>query len=523
MRRVRSTDTSPELSFRRALDQAHITYEVCTTDLPGKPDIVVRSAKVAVFIDGDFWHGAQYRNRKLTSLDDQFRSTKNRKYWLRKIHRNVERDCERTAMLLHDGWTILRFWESDVRKNLERCVEMTVQSIRNGTKPASTTVVPERTVAEFFAGIGLMRIGLEKQGWKVVFANDIDTDKHEMYKAHFPDAEDPKHFVVDDVHKLRADQVPYCTLATASFPCNDLSLAGAREGLMKGKQSSAFWGFMEVIEKMERRPPLVLLENVTGFLTSHGGRDFTEALKALNDLGYAADAFILDAVDFVPQSRQRLFVVGKLASENRTDDFLVAPAAESRVRPKALVNYINSHPDIQWDIRPLPDPPGVNRGLESILEDLPHNSEEWWSKERSKYLLSQMSKKHRRIANEMIEGRRWAYGTVFRRIRNHKSMAELRTDNVAGCLRTPRGGSGRQILFKAGKGKYFARLLTPRECARLMGADDFVIEGTLNQALFGFGDAVCVPVVEWVARHYLTPVVNELLHGRELKAAKAAG
>jgi DNA (cytosine-5)-methyltransferase 1 len=521
MRRVRSTDTSPELEFRRALDRAGVSYEICATDLPGKPDIVIRSAKVAVFIDGDFWHGGQYRNRKLTTLDDQFRHSKNRQYWLTKIRRNVERDCSRTAHLLNNRWSVLRFWESDIRKKLEECVEMTVGSIRSKTKP--TTVVPDRTVAEFFAGIGLMRVGLEKEGWRVVFANDIDREKHEMYAAHFPEATDPTHFVVEDVHKLSPDQVPYCTLATASFPCNDLSLAGAREGLMRGKQSSAFWGFVEVLKNMERRPPLVMLENVAGFLTSHQGRDFTEALKALNDLGYAADAFILDAVDFVPQSRQRLFVVGKLGSKKNTDDVLIVPVAESAVRPRALARYINSHPELHWHIRPLPSPPARNGGLESILEDLPDNNSKWWSEERAKYLLSQMSKKHRAKANEMIRGKCWSYGTVFRRVRDHKSMAELRTDDVAGCLRTPRGGSGRQILFKAGNGKYFARLLTPRECARLMGADDFVIRGSLNQALFGFGDAVCVPVVEWIARHYLNPVVNELLHGQVLKAAKAAG
>jgi DNA (cytosine-5)-methyltransferase 1 len=91
-------------------------------------------------------------------------------------------------------------------------------------------------------------------------------------------------------------------------------------------------------------------------------------------------------------------------------------------------------------------------------------------------------------------------------------MAELRTDGIAGCLRTPRGGSGRQILFKAGKGRYSVRLLTPRECARLMGADDYRISGSLNQALFGFGDAVCVPVIEWIAENYLNPVINEWIH-----------
>ncbi len=85
-------------------------------------------------------------------------------------------------------------------------------------------------------------------------------------------------------------------------------------------------------------------------------------------------------------------------------------------------------------------------------------------------------------------------------------MAELRIDGVAGCLRTPRGGSGRQILFVAGRGKFFVRLLSPRECARLMGADKFKISVPLNQALFGFGDAVCVPVIRWITNNYLTPV-----------------
>ena len=101
-------------------------------------------------------------------------------------------------------------------------------------------------------------------------------------------------------------------------------------------------------------------------------------------------------------------------------------------------------------------------------------------------------------------------------------VVAIRTDGVAGCLRTPRGGSARQILFKAGKGQYFARLLTPRECARLMGAGEYRISGSLNQALFGFGDAVCVPVVEWIAENYLNPVVNELIHGSVLGASRTS-
>jgi len=97
-----------------------------------------------------------------------------------------------------------------------------------------------KTFAEFFAGIGLMRIALEREGWRIAFANDIDADKQEMYRANFPDAD--QHFLLGYIHRIAPSEIPDVTLATASFPCNDLSLAGAREGL-KGENSSAFWGF----------------------------------------------------------------------------------------------------------------------------------------------------------------------------------------------------------------------------------------------------------------------------------------
>jgi len=366
----------------------------------------------------------------------------------------------------------------------------------------------EKTIAEFFAGIGLMRIGLENAGWRIAFANDIDRDKWHMYVDHFGDTGE---FIVEDVHKLKPSQVPTVALATASFPCNDLSLAGARHGLA-GAQSSAFWGFIDVLKAMRRerrQPPLVLLENVTGFLTSHGGQDFEDALLALNDLGYAVDAFIVDAARFVPQSRQRLFVVGMKTRE--VDELKESPSFyESEVRPPALASFILLHGDINWRIRKLPSLPQHTKSLADILEDLPLNHQMWWSRQRSEYMLSQMSPKHRAQADAMIKGPTTRYGTVFRRVRNGKSMAELRIDGIAGCLRTPRGGSGRQILFAAGKGRFAVRLLTPRECARLMGADDFVLRVPLNQALFGFGDAVCIPVIEWIARNYLNPVWTEL-------------
>lgn len=358
--------------------------------------------------------------------------------------------------------------------------------------------------AEFFAGIGLVRLALERQGWRVVFANDIDPKKAEMYRQNWANDD---HLEVGDIHAIDADRVPSCTLFTASFPCNDLSIAGRWEGL-QGKESSSFWGLVRILRDMrKRRPPLVMLENVVGFLISHGGRDFEQALLALNELGYAVDAIILNAQHWVPQSRARLFVVA------RHDEGQAARSCAfiSDVRPEALCEFINKHQNIRWDIRDLPSMPSMSLTLRHIVEDLPDDDPHWWSKKRADYFMNQMSPKHQRQAHQMIEGKSYTYATAFRRVRYGRSMAELRTDGVAGCLRTPRGGSGRQILLKAGRGQYQVRLLTARECARLQGVpDSYVIDVPLNQALFGFGDAVCVPAIEWIAEHYLTAVALDV-------------
>ena len=370
-----------------------------------------------------------------------------------------------------------------------------------------------RGFLEFFAGIGLVRMGLEAAGWRSVWANDIDQQKRDMYDTHFGDAD--THFELGDIHWLDAGAIPDADLATASFPCTDLSLAGGRRGL-DGEHSSAFFGFVNVLDDMgDRRPPVIMIENVCGFLNSRGGADFREAMRRLNELGYSVDPFVLDAKWFVPQSRPRLFVVGSRISPVGADGWTLVGGA-SRVRPAAVNEFIAAHPDIRWSVRELPDPPANSpNSLDDILEDLPDSDPQWWPGERVDYLYNQMSDRHREIADGWMARDEWSYGTVFRRVRMQsdgvkRSMAELRCDGLAGCLRTPKGGSARQILFKAGRGRYAARLVTPRECARLMGAGDFQISAPATQALFGFGDAVCVPAISWIARNYLNPLLDEI-------------
>lgn len=363
------------------------------------------------------------------------------------------------------------------------------------------------SAAEFFAGIGLVRLALERQGFRIAFANDIDEDKLEIYGDNFG-ADD---FHLGDIHQLAPAAIPDCELFTASFPCNDLSIAGARAGLA-GEQSSAFWGLVRILEQKQERPSLVLLENVPGFLSSHEGKDFEVALTALNGLGYACDAFLLDAAHFVPQSRLRMFVVAKLGAAGRS----AAGLQTSPTRPANLINFIQAHPLIRWNIAELPSPPVRQNSLESILEDPSDDDPAWWNRKRTEYFMGQLSARHAALASEMIAGGAVRFATAFRRVRKGRSMAELRTDGVAGCLRTPRGGSGRQILFKAGRGRYQVRLLTARECARLQGVpDSFKINVRLNQALFGFGDAVCVPAVEWIAENYLLPYLQGMAPAAE--------
>src|SRR3989304_8504179 len=133
------------------------------------------------------------------------------------------------------------------------------------------------TIAEYFAGIGLVRMGLQPYGWQVSFANDISEKKYEMYKAFFPDAE--KHYVVRDIFEVDPTIIPNTDLATCSFPCIDLSLAGNMNGI-HGTHSSAFWGFVRILREQGRRsPPLILVENVPGWLHSNGGAGFRLTIK----------------------------------------------------------------------------------------------------------------------------------------------------------------------------------------------------------------------------------------------------
>ena len=365
------------------------------------------------------------------------------------------------------------------------------------------------TVAEYFAGIGLFRMGLEAAGWRVVYANDWSEERAQIYRGFFGDA-----YRVEDIFSVSPGAVPRTALATCSFPCTDLSLAGKLEGI-NGNQSGAFWGFCDILEKQDANaPPIVLLENVVGWLHSNGGADFRATAKALNDLGYACDAFMLNALSFVPQSRPRIFMVGVKTSESGGGSPLFPDSRSKRLMPDRLKKLMLESEDIRWTRLAIPEPPdymsdGFSR---SIVERIQPGDSRWWMSKEVDRHIAMMSPPHLATVKRMAGRSDVSFRTFFRRVRAGGQRAEVRRDDVAGCLRTVGGGSGRQFLVAAGSGAIRMRALAPREYARLQGVPDSfpIIAKTERQALNAFGDAVCAPAVSWIAEKILTPLAGRL-------------
>lgn len=131
MAAVKSRDTGPEMALRRALHGRGLRFRVSPREVLGKPDIVNRSRRLAIFVDGDFWHGNpdDWARRGFDSMEAQFRSA-NRERWIAKLRRNMERDRQVTSRLQADGWIVLRFWESEVRDDLDAVVDRVIAAWR---------------------------------------------------------------------------------------------------------------------------------------------------------------------------------------------------------------------------------------------------------------------------------------------------------------------------------------------------------------------------------------------------------
>lgn len=360
---------------------------------------------------------------------------------------------------------------------------------------------------EFFAGGGLAGLGLT--GFRTTFANDLDGAKAASWRANHTD---PDILRLADVWDLTPGDLPgQADLAWASSPCQDVSLAGARGGL-DARRSGAFWGFwrlMTGLAEQGRAPGVIVIENVMGLLTSNQGRDFAAVCRALHDGGYVFGAVEADAALWLPQSRPRLFLIASRRPVAGAGD-----GADPFHSPRIRAAHAALPDDLKagWVWWRLAAPPRRNTDLAALLQ--PDDAVDWLENEKTAALLDLLSPLHRARLDAAIASGERRVGAAYRRVRIENGVKvqrlEIRLDGLAGCLRTPAGGSSRQFVVVCQAGRIRVRRLTGREAARLMGLpDSYRLPTGEMAALKLMGDAVAVPVVRALAEQVLRPLLED--------------
>ena len=361
-------------------------------------------------------------------------------------------------------------------------------------------------------------MGLGPQ-WNCLFANDFDHKKSRIYQQNWND----EVLKTADIREIKTSDLPDCAdLVWGSFPCQDLSLAGGGAGL-KGDRSGTFWpfwSFMKALIKEGRAPQMIVLENVCGTLTSHGGKDFVAICSALNKAGYRFGAVVIDATFFVPHSRPRLFIIAVRDDLDLPLDIFCAepsPIWHTR-RLQIAYDKLDVSAKDNWIWWTIPEPQLRNTRFADLIEDNP-TSIEWHTPEETRQLLSMMSDiNHSKVEEAKKAGCRMV-GAIYKRTRKDENgfkvqRAEIRFDDVAGCLRTPVGGSSRQLIMVIEGEMVKSRLISSRETARLMGLpDEYELPENYNEAYHLTGDGVVVPVVRHLAAHIFEPILAHLNRG----------
>jgi DNA (cytosine-5)-methyltransferase 1 len=374
---------------------------------------------------------------------------------------------------------------------------------------------------EFFAGGGMARQGLGA-GWTCLFANDIDARKAKAYRANFGG----EALKVGDVREVGPGDLPgVADLAWGSFPCQDLSLAGAGAGL-KGERSGtfyAFWNVMTALAGDGRAPAVVAVENVCGALTSHGGGDFAAICRTYAEAGYRVGALVINAELFLPQSRPRLFMVG-VRADVALDPGLLSRGPAAPFHTPSLRRAVDALPVsladgfLWWRLPPPEARVGV---FADLIEEAPRDVA-WHDRAETQRLLALMTPVNRAKFEAAMGAGRRTVGAVYKRTRpgengSRAQRAEVRFDEVSGCLRTPAGGSSRQTILVVDGPSVRSRLISARETARLMGLPDtYVLPETYNEAYHLTGDGVAVDVVRHLAKHIFEPVAACAWPAREV-------
>jgi len=329
------------------------------------------------------------------------------------------------------------------------------------------------TFIDLFAGIGGLRRGFDAIGGKCVFTCEWDKHSQATYRANYPD---DSHDIWDDIRDLKADEVPDHDVLLAGFPCQPFSLAGVSKKNALGRahgfacetQGTLFFDIQRIIET--KRPKAFLLENVKNLVNHDKGRTF-EVIKdvLVNQLGYTIEYKILDAKSWLPQHRERIFIVGFRTDQGFSFDDLQIPDILAGPRLSTIL-----HPENGEE---APEKPFTDGNIGRVTDKYVLTDKLW-------AYLQAYAKKHKAAGNGFGFG---LFGP----------------EGVSRTLSARYHKDGSEILISRGEGCN-PRRLTPRECARLMGFDgpgesNFRIPVSDTQAYRQFGNSVAVPAVRAVA------------------------
>ncbi len=324
---------------------------------------------------------------------------------------------------------------------------------------------------DLFAGIGGMRLAFESVGAECVFTSEWDKFAVQTYMANH----DTRHPVFGDIREVDPKSVPDHEVLVAGFPCQPFSLAGVSKKNSLGKshgfadetQGTLFFYIAEILKA--KQPQAFLLENVKNLVSHDGGNTFRVIQKVLvEELGYSISFKIIDAAKFLPQHRERIFIVGYRDSKKQFDWNAVTP------NPKKVISSVRQ---ILQETLPAPE----------------QDAEKYFDK-----------KSNTTAAKYVLSDRLWsylqAYAEKHRKAGNGFGFGLVSLDGVSRTLSARYHKDGSEILIPVAS-KSNPRRLTPRECARLMGyPDTFSIPVSDTQAYKQFGNSVAVPVVSAVAK-----------------------
>ena len=370
---------------------------------------------------------------------------------------------------------------------------------------------PQRTrvLHEFFAGGGLARLGLGA-GWTCTFANEIDKVKGKAYADNFGAAD----LKVCDIAELRSEDLPdQADMAWASFPCTDLSIAGGGAGI-DAPRTGALWRFLDLMQALRectRAPRIICLENVPALLSARHIDGFRRLVIRLGELGYRVGALLIQASHFVPQSRERLFII---AVNYKLSSHLPAGEPVSTWHSKALQNAVagfSKEVQDNWVWFSVPEPKIAAPSLSAFVEQ-EADGQCWHSAQETSSILENMSDLNRRALAVNRSDTGPMFFTACRRTRITKAgktvLNEINKHGIAGCIRPAKGGASRQLILEVSEQRVRSRLMSVREAARLMGLPEtYRLPVSQTAALNLLGDAVVAPVVTHLARHLIDPLL----------------